>query len=91
MLIAVLTGLAVLGPGCSGGDDTLPTAIFSAPDTAVSYKVQLSGLPDAEMVSIAEKSLALYRLRDRGAMSLAFLKRRAGGGAELPRPRIETG
>ena len=69
--------LVVAAGGCSsGGSKSLPI-FFERPETAVSYSVVLVGMPSDELTSMAEQSLASYRLRDKGAASLAFLRRRA--------------
>jgi translocation and assembly module TamA len=72
LLLAAVTG------GCSGDDGFLPVD-FERPGTAVSYEVVLEGSPSNEVTGLAELSLASYRLRDKGAASLAFLRRRAEG------------
>jgi translocation and assembly module TamA len=70
LLMAAVTG------GCSGDDGFQPVD-FERPGTAVSYEVALEGSPSDEVTGLAELSLASYRLRDKGAASLAFLRRRA--------------
>lgn len=65
-----------------GGEPKIDSVEFEAPETQVSYQVELEGLPNEEMVSLAEESLEVYRRQEDGAMSLAFLKRRARGDIE---------
>jgi len=74
---------------CASGAAPDITA-FSAPETAVSYEVSLSGLPDDEMTALAEEALSVYRQRDKGAMSLAFLKRRARGDIAVLRKLLRS-
>ncbi len=62
-----------------GGEDRLDTVEFEPPETQVTYEIVLEGLPTEEMTALAEESLEVYRRQDAGAMSLAFLKRRARG------------
>ena len=69
--------LAATAGGCSGNDDGLLPVIFERPETAVSYEVVLKGSPSDEITVLSEQSLASYRLRAKGAASLAFLRRRA--------------
>ena len=69
--------LAAVAGGCSGNGDGFLPIVFERPETAVSYKVVLEGSPSDEITALAEQSLASYRLRAKGAASLAFLRRRA--------------
>jgi translocation and assembly module TamA len=69
--------LALLTAGCSGKDDGFVPVVFETPATAVTYEVVLEGSPSDEITGLAVLSLASYRLRDKGAASLAFLRRRA--------------
>jgi translocation and assembly module TamA len=69
--------LAAVVAGCSGNSDEPLPLVFADPETAVSYTVVLAGSPSDEITGLAELSLASYRLRDQGAPSLAFLRRRA--------------
>ncbi|MEM9138901.1 MAG: autotransporter assembly complex family protein [Pseudomonadota bacterium] len=72
----------VLLAGCA--DDQADDApVFEAPETAVTYEVAVDGLPDEEMLALSEASLAVFRQQDKGAQSLAFLKRRAEGDIAL--------
>ena len=71
--------LAAVSAGCSGNDDGFLPVVFERPETAVFYDVVLEGSPSDEVTGLAELSLASYRLRDNGAASLAFLRRRAEG------------
>ncbi len=75
--ICLLAGLSVAA--CSDRDDSwLPTG-FGQPETVVSYDFELVGSPSDEVDDLAEQSLASVRLRDKGAVSFAFLRRRAEG------------
>jgi len=69
--------LAAAAGGCSVNNDETQPIVFEQPETAVLYKVVLEGSPSDEITGLAEKSLASYRQRDKGAASLAFLRRRA--------------
>ncbi|HUS55872.1 MAG TPA: BamA/TamA family outer membrane protein [Thermohalobaculum sp.] len=48
----------------------------------MTYNVVLEGMPSDEVTSLAEQSLPSFRLRDKGAASLAFLRRRAESDVE---------
>ena len=74
VLIVLLLGLGA----CSGGD-RLDSVEFQAPETQVTYQVAVIGLPTEDMLDLAEDSLEVFRRQEDGAMSLAFLKRRARG------------
>ena len=50
---------------------------FDAPETQVSYEVDLLGVSDESVKALMEQSLELFRRQSRGAQSLAFLRRRA--------------
>ncbi|MEO1494322.1 MAG: autotransporter assembly complex family protein [Pseudomonadota bacterium] len=72
--------------GCGGGgadDDGLSGPLFDAPSTAISYEIVLTGLPEEEMVALAEGALAVYRQQEDGAQSRAFLKQRAKGDVDI--------
>lgn len=73
--------LLVLGlAGCSTIDgDPETTATFERPATAVDYQVELTGVGNERARELMEQALALFRLQDDGAQSLAFLRRRAEG------------
>lgn len=73
--------MLVLGfAGCSAFEDTPETpAAFERPATAVDYQVELTGVGDERVRELMEQALALFRLQDSGAQSLAFLRRRAEG------------
>ncbi|MEM7212586.1 MAG: hypothetical protein AAF479_11955 [Pseudomonadota bacterium] len=86
---ALVTVLVLLG-GCSSGEET-ELVLFETPKTAVSYTIELSGLPDQEMVDSAEGALAVYREQERGAQSIAFLKRRAQGDSKLLQRILRSG
>ena len=70
-------GLALLLGACSGKRDVLADLGIEKPATAVTYEVELQGSPEPEVTDLAEQSLSSYRLREDGAPSLAFLRRRA--------------
>lgn len=75
-LSVALVLLAVAG--CAG-DDELTSVEFEPPETQVDYEIELTGLPSEEMTDLAMETLEVFRRQDQGAMSLAFLKRRARG------------
>ncbi len=80
--MAALAAVALLATaGCGGGadDDGLSGPVFDAPATSIDYDVVLTGLPEVEMVALAEGALAVYRQQEDGAQSRAFLKQRAKG------------
>ena len=78
----VVLGLALLVSACASDDDVEgPT--FEEPSTAIDYEVVLEGLPEEEMIALAQSSLAVYRQQEDGAQSLAFLKQRAKGDVAL--------
>ncbi len=68
--------LMVFAAACSSDDD-LEGPLFEAPETAVSYEVELTGMPDEALTALAQDALGVYRQQDDGAQSVAFLKRRA--------------
>lgn len=68
---------ALVMAGCSSGAPQLSGASFEMPATAVSYEAEINGMPTDEMTDLAEESLSIFREQDRGAQSLAFLRRRA--------------
>ncbi|MDH3667889.1 MAG: BamA/TamA family outer membrane protein [Paracoccaceae bacterium] len=74
--IAMVAMAALAGCGENGG---LEPVVFSQPETALSYEVALIGSPSDEVTALAEQSLSAYRFRDKGAASLAFLRRRGEG------------
>lgn len=71
----------LLGACSDPGDIDAP--LFAPPSTALPYDVAVTGLPDPEIAALAEQSLALYRLRDDGVASPAFLRRRAQGDLDI--------
>lgn len=85
-----IVGIVLLLGGCFGGDEEA-IVLFEAPETAVSYTVELNGLPDEAMVGTAEEALAVYRQQENGAQSLAFLKRRAKGDSDLLQRILRSG
>jgi translocation and assembly module TamA len=74
--------LALTAGACSRGDEPPEELGFEEPETAVSYEVVLEGSPSEEISALAEAALSSYRLREDGAPSTAFLRRRADG--DLP-------
>ncbi len=76
--------VAVLASGCSG-KPVSGSPEFEAPATTVVYDVVLEGSPSAGVTALAEQSLATFRLRQDGAQSLAFLRRRAESDLDLMR------
>lgn len=73
--LGAVLALAVLA-SCGSGNG-LDDPLFSAPETAVEYEVEINGLPNEEMEALAESALATYLRQEDGAQSLPFLKRRA--------------
>ena len=73
-----LAAFACLSAACAD-DDRLEAVEFEPPETQVTYRVELTGLPTEDMVDLAEESLEVFRRQEDGAISLAFLKRRARG------------
>ncbi len=72
-VVSVVLALA----GCGSSAPELSGADFAMPETAVLYDIDLQGMPSEEMATLAEESLTVYRYQDRGASSLALLRRRA--------------
>lgn len=77
----LIASLAVLAAGCSAFEDdpVTPGAEFERPETAVNYEVELTGVENERALELMEQALALFRLQEDGAQSLAFLRRRAEG------------
>lgn len=73
---AVPTLAALLLAAC-GGEPEFAASDFPRPETAVDYDVALEGVPGERLAETMEAALELYRRRERGAESLAFLRRRA--------------
>jgi translocation and assembly module TamA len=67
--------------GCGGGEarDLLD---FGTPRTAIQYEADLEGAPSDEIGQLMRESLAVFRRREDGAQSVAFLRRRAQGDRE---------
>ncbi|MEL7465449.1 MAG: BamA/TamA family outer membrane protein [Pseudomonadota bacterium] len=74
--LILLTAFAITA--CANGEET-PDLTFEAPETQVAYEVELTGVSDEDVEALLESSLSLYRQQERGAQSLAFLRRRATG------------
>ncbi|MEM1343683.1 MAG: autotransporter assembly complex family protein [Pseudomonadota bacterium] len=73
-----LLALALMLSACAGEDaDEIFTLPFSEPETAVAYEVEIEGAPSEDIAALIQASLALTRRQERGAQSLAFLRRRA--------------
>lgn len=70
--LLVSTALA----GCSA-TEVVTGEIFSSSETRIVYDVALEGAPDGDIEDLLEQALAVYREQERGAQSLAFLRRRA--------------
>lgn len=75
--LAALAAIALLA-ACTS-DEGLNEPLFTKPETAVSYEVEINGLPDKEMAALAQTALATFTRQGDGAQSVAFLKRRAEG------------
>ncbi|WP_340109618.1 autotransporter assembly complex family protein [Pikeienuella sp. HZG-20] len=76
LLIPLIAGFLL--SGCV--DEFAPAVVdFERPETAVDYDVELSGVERASIDSLMKQALELYRQQDKGAQSLAFLRRRAEG------------
>ncbi len=88
LLVAALLALTA----CSGQVEELGVQelVFDEPETTIDYEVELKGAPDDETAALLEESLGLYRFRDRGAQSVAFLRRRAEKDAEIARKILRS-
>lgn len=73
-IAAMLLALA----GCAG-DEGLSDLAFAEPETAIVYEPEIAGAPTKEIGSLLEQSLSIYRLQEKGAQSVAFLRRRGRG------------
>src|SRR5690606_27853278 len=76
--------VALLAPLCAGfflwgcADEFAPAAVdFERPETAVDYEVELTGVERASIEALMHQALEVYRQQEKGAQSLAFLRRRA--------------
>ncbi|MBY8976565.1 BamA/TamA family outer membrane protein [Rhodobacteraceae bacterium NNCM2] len=69
-------GTAVVLAGCTN-EDAIEEPLFKPPKTLVSYDTEIKGLPNEDMVDIAESALSTYKLQSDGAQSIPFLRRRA--------------
>ncbi|MEO1611574.1 MAG: BamA/TamA family outer membrane protein [Pseudomonadota bacterium] len=78
MRCILILATALFLTACASGEET-PDLAFETPETQVAYEVELTGVSDEGVKALLESALALYRQRDRGAQSLAFLRRRATG------------
>lgn len=67
---------------CSAAPDLRAPAFDEGEQAALPYEIELAGVSDPKARALMEESLALYRRQDRGALSLAFLRRRAQGDVE---------
>ncbi|MEX2519829.1 MAG: BamA/TamA family outer membrane protein [Paracoccaceae bacterium] len=64
-------------------DESAPTEIeIARPETAVDYRVELLGVERESISDLMKQALEIYRQQDRGAQSVAFLRRRAEGDVE---------
>ena len=80
--IGLATFFAVLLVGCAREDSAFEQIEFERPETFVEYDVALEGVSDDEARDLMERALALYRQQEKGAQSVAFLRRRANGDVE---------
>lgn len=78
IFLAIIVSFALAGCSAFEGEAEAPAA-FERPATAVDYQVELSGVGNERARELMEQALALFRLQDSGAQSLAFLRRRAEG------------
>ncbi|QIE54694.1 BamA/TamA family outer membrane protein [Pikeienuella piscinae] len=61
-------------------DDPIVAEVeFERPETAVEYDVELNGVENENAAELIGKALELYRQQEKGAQSVAFLRRRAEG------------
>lgn len=74
---------------CAERDGPAPVE-FERSETHIDYEVELTGVSDAEVLALMERALSLYRLQDKGAQSLAFLRRRAQGDVETARKILRS-
>lgn len=76
--IFLFVSAGVLPAACSR--DSGPAAIsFEEPETQVDYDVELTGVERESIEELMTQALEIYRQQERGAQSLAFLRRRAEG------------
>lgn len=80
--VLVVAFAGVLLTGCGSETPELSGVELELPETAVAYQVETEGMPSEEMAELAVESLSVYRYRDRGANSLALLRRRAENDVE---------
>ncbi len=73
---ALTTLVLLLVAACADAPDSVEIE-FSRPETAVAYDVTLEGAPRDSLKDLMERALELYRRQERGAESIAFLRRRA--------------
>lgn len=79
----IAAGLCLLMLGACASEEKLDRPVFEPSQTAIDYEITLEGMPEEDLVALAEASLAVYRRQDDGAQSIAFLKRRAEGDVAL--------
>jgi translocation and assembly module TamA len=79
---AAAAAVAAALSGCGARDAGEPPA-FERPETAVDYAASLDGAPSDEIDAVLRESLATFRRQADGAQSMAFLRRRAQGDAEI--------
>ncbi|MFN3259657.1 MAG: autotransporter assembly complex protein TamA [Pikeienuella sp.] len=75
--LGLLLGFLLLSACAEDGGPPPPE--FARPETALDYAVAIEGVEREGVVALMEQALELYRQQDRGAQSLAFLRRRAEG------------
>ncbi|MFV0474337.1 MAG: autotransporter assembly complex protein TamA [Pikeienuella sp.] len=80
-LIRLFPLAALILAACSD-DAASPEVAFEEPETAVDYDVDLEGVGDERARDLIRQALEVYRQQERGAQSLAFLRRRAE--ADIP-------
>ncbi|MBK0398906.1 BamA/TamA family outer membrane protein [Limibaculum sp. M0105] len=56
---------------------------FAEAETGIDYTPVLKGAPSEQIATLMEESLLVYRRKDQGAQSIAFLRRRAQGDIEI--------
>lgn len=69
--------LLLLCAACSRDRGVEAPSLFDDAMGGVAYDVELAGAPTDEIAALMEQSLALYRRQERGAPSVALLRRRA--------------
>lgn len=65
-------------------------ASFERAATAIAYDAEIVGAPSERSEALMREALALFRRRDGGAQSLAFLRRRAQGDIETTKKILKS-